>query len=76
MAICSKKNYGIILLFLVLSLAIFVAYAQDIEDPSEKINKYKPRIDVDYKLGNKRNLGRVDLLIPIAQNNDNLLFLD
>ncbi|MFT6332560.1 MAG: parallel beta-helix repeat protein, partial [Lentimonas sp.] len=42
----------------------------------EKINKYQPRIDLDYKWGNERNLGSLNLFIPVLQNSDNLLFID
>ncbi|MFT7087878.1 MAG: hypothetical protein ACJAZX_001327 [Rickettsiales bacterium] len=63
-------------IFLLFTLASIGAYAQDGSKGSKKITKYKPRIDIDYKWGNKRNLGRADLLIPVLQNDDNLLFLD
>ncbi|MFT6332719.1 MAG: hypothetical protein ACJAW3_001063, partial [Lentimonas sp.] len=61
---------------LLLTLPSIGAYSQDATYLTKKTNRYKPRIDVDYKWGNKRNLGRVDILIPVLQNDENLLFLD
>lgn len=37
-------------------------------------DKWNPRIDFEGKLGNERSLGEADLLIPLWQNNDSLLF--
>ncbi len=38
--------------------------------------KYFPRIDVNYKIGNERNLQRTELFVPIYQNKQSLLFAD
>ncbi|WP_297809322.1 inverse autotransporter beta domain-containing protein [uncultured Methylophaga sp.] len=37
-------------------------------------DKWHSRIDFEGKLGNERSLGEADLLIPLWQNNDSLLF--
>ncbi|MEC9411719.1 MAG: inverse autotransporter beta domain-containing protein [Pseudomonadota bacterium] len=36
--------------------------------------KWQPRIDFEGKLGNERSLGEADLLVPLWQSNDSLLF--
>lgn len=38
--------------------------------------KYLPRLDINYKHGNKRRMGRTEGLIPVWQSDDKLLFTD
>ncbi|MCW0234876.1 MAG: inverse autotransporter beta domain-containing protein [Ferrovibrio sp.] len=50
-------------------LVSFAVAAQSALDP-----KWSPHIDVEGKLGTKRNLGEVDAFLPLAQDGATLLF--
>ena len=57
---------------LLLSTAVFApltTYAQD-----TTLNKWGAHIDLEGKLGDDRDIGEVDLFIPLSQDDDTLLF--
>ena len=54
--------------------ASFVTIADAKAETAPSTDKWQPRIDFEGKLGNERSLGEADLLIPLWQNNDSLLF--
>lgn len=54
--------------------ASFVTTADAKAETAPSTDKWQPRIDFEGKLGNERSLGEADLLIPLWQNNDSLLF--
>lgn len=61
-------------LYLVLSIA--TAYAEDPLTFLKKNSKYTPTVNLEYKAGTERNVGRGHLLVPLVQNSDNLFFTD
>lgn len=60
-----------------ITLALFASTATaaaSSADTTASTNKWNPRIDFEGKLGNDRSIAEADLLIPLWQNNDSLLF--
>jgi hypothetical protein len=64
-------NKTLLSLMLIASLA---ASSTVQAETAPSTDKWQPRIDFEGKLGNERSLGEADLLIPLWQNNDSLLF--
>ncbi|MCX4192464.1 inverse autotransporter beta domain-containing protein [Methylophaga sp. OBS1] len=61
--------------FLSLMLTASLAACSTVQaETAPSTEKWQPRIDFEGKLGNQRSLGEADLLIPLWQNNDSLLF--
>lgn len=61
------------LIALVLSASLPTA-AVSWAETAHSSDKWSPRIDFEGKLGNDRSIAEADLLIPLWQNNDSLLF--
>lgn len=68
--------YGIVfmikhlLICTILSVSIPFSFTQS----AVAQEKWQPHIDVEGKIGNKRDLGEVDLFVPLWQNDHQLLF--
>ena len=63
----TKRKYIIFLVFLLLTVFKISA---------EESKKWLPQIDLNIKYGNKRSLGRIGALGPIAQTSDMLSYVD
>ncbi len=62
----SKKNNLIVIFgFILISVAVFQCIA---------VHAYSPVIELEYKYGNKRGLGRTGVLIPILQSDTKLFY--
>lgn len=63
-----KITRCVLILFLFLTAA-FTAQAQEYEF-------YGPVVDLNARIGNHRNIGRIELSVPLSQTKDKLLFAD
>ncbi|AGH99127.1 hypothetical protein A11S_2332 [Micavibrio aeruginosavorus EPB] len=44
--------------------------------PAQAQDKWEPYIDLEGKIGNERDVGEIDLFMPLSQDDDTLFFSD
>ena len=68
-----RRSLGVFLFFL---LTNSFAYDGNFSTYPTKATYYSPQVELNAKVGNHRHLGRAGLLIPVLQDNNNLLFTE